>query len=443
MARFSRHPATLSVAALAALAAGSFHVAPAQTSGTGVVALTGARVIDGTGSAPIEQGTVVIANGRIDAVGSMAAVKIPAGARRIDLTGKTIMPGIINAHGHLGADKSDSPTRDKLTRQLRVYADYGVTSVFVLGTGQNDLEATLKLRDEQERATGLDRARVYAAGPSLVRIKTAEEARTRVDAYADDGADFIKMHILGNANDTPPEVYKVLIDEAHQRGLRVAAHMFYFKDTRGLLDAGVDVLAHSVRDRDVDAQMIADIKARDVGYIPTLTRDLAQFVYETRPKFFSDPFFLRHADFYRGAITELTDPARQEKTRNSPEAKMIKEAIKQGSRNLKTLSDAGVAIAMGTDTGANVGQWQGYFEHVEMEMMVEAGMTPMQVLVAATGGAAHVWRVDQKLGVIKPARQADLLVLNANPLADIKNTRQIHSVWIGGRRLAQSSTNTN
>jgi imidazolonepropionase-like amidohydrolase len=312
----------------------------------------------------------------------------------------------------------------------------------VLGTGQNDLEDTVKLRDEQEHGT-LDRARVYAAGPSLRYLKTADEARTAVDRYADAKVDFIKMHILGNEKDTPPAVYKVLIDESHKRGLRVAAHLYYYKDARGLLDAGVDVIAHSVRDRDVDAPLIADIKKRDVGYIPTLTRDLAVFVYESTPAFFTDPFFLRHADFYRAEMTELTDPARQEKTRNSEEAKTIKEAIKQGSRNLKTLSDAGVSIAMGTDTGANVGQWQGYFEHVEMEMMVQAGMTPMQVLVASTGGAAHVWRVDQKLGSIQPGRQADLLVLNANPLSDIKNTRQIHSVWIGGHQLAQASTNTN
>jgi len=405
------------------------------------VALTDARVIDGTGRAPVEQATIVISNGRIEAVGK--SVKIPSGAMRVNLSGKTIMPGIINAHGHLNADKSNRPPRDKLIGQLRVYADYGVTTVFVLGTGPNDLEETLKLRDEQEHAATLDRARVYAAGPSLRYLKTAEEARTGVDRFADAKVDFIKMHIFGNEKDTPPPVYRALIEEAHKRGLRVAAHLYYYRDARGLLDAGVDVIAHSVRDRDVDAPLIADIKKRDVGYIPTLTRDLAQFVYESTPAFFSDPFFLRHADFYRDQITELTDPAHQEKVRNSEEAQTIKEAIKQASRNLKTLSDSGVSIAMGTDTGVNLGQWQGYFEHVEMEMMVQAGLTPMQSLVAATGGAAHVWRVDQKLGTLQRGRQADLLVLNANPLSDIKNTRQIHSVWINGRQMPPATTHTN
>jgi imidazolonepropionase-like amidohydrolase len=190
-----------------------------------------------------------------------------------------------------------------------------------------------------------------------------------------------------------------------------------------------------VRDQAVDAALIAEIKRRNVGYIPTLTRDLAVFVYETTPSFFKDPFFVRHIDAYRGEMTMLTDPGLQEKTRNSEEARTIKQALQQGSRNLKILADAGAAIAMGTDTGTNLGQWQGYFEHVELEMMVKAGLTPMQALVAATGGAARVMKLDKESGTVQPGKWADLLVLNANPLGDIRNTRQIDSVWIAGRRL--------
>ena len=407
----------------------------AQAPRGGAVALTGARVIPGTGAAPLEQATIVIANGAIESVGSGSAVKIPAGATRVDMSGKTILPGLINAHGHLNADKSTRPIREKLAGQLQLYADYGVTTVVVLGTGANDLPDAVKLRDEQDRGI-LDRARVYAAGQSLTSIKTEDEARTRVGQYADAHADLIKMHINGRPNDTQPAVYRALIDEAHKRGLRVAAHLFYLKDAKGLLDAGVDVIAHGIRDQDVDAAVIAEIKRRNVGYIPTLTRDLAVFTYETTPAFFNDPFFLRHVDAYRGEMNEIKDPAHQEKTRANQEAQAIKQALRQGSRNLKILSDAGVAIALGTDSGTNLGQWQGYFEHTELEMMVQAGMTPMQTLVAATGGAARVMKLDQRLGTIQPGKQADLLVLNANPLSDIRNTRQIHSVWIGGRRLS-------
>jgi imidazolonepropionase-like amidohydrolase len=439
MVRLARGTAAMFVVALLTFAAFSFRSSQAQTPAGGTVALTGARVVDGTGRAPLEQATIVIANGRISAVGTGAAVKIPAGATRLDMSGKTIMPGIINAHGHLSFDKSDRPARERLTRQLRTYADYGVTTAVILGTGDGDLEDAVKLRNEQEHGA-LDRARVYAAGPSLRKLQTPEEARTKVDAYADAKADLIKMHILGVPDDTPPAVYKVLIEEAHKRGLRVAAHLFYIKDARGLLDAGVDVIAHSVRDQDVDAKLIADIKRRDVGYIPTLTRDLAIFVYESTPPFFSDPFFLREVAVYGKQMAELKDPSHQEKVRNNAEAQSIKKALEQANRNLKILSDAGVTIGLGTDSGINLGQWQGYFEHVEMEMMVKAGLTPMQALVAATSGAARVWKLEQ-LGAIQPGKQADLLVLNANPLSDIRNSRQIHSVWIGGRQLAQSGSN--
>jgi imidazolonepropionase-like amidohydrolase len=208
------------------------------------------------------------------------------------------------------------------------------------------------------------------------------------------------------------------------------------KDAKGLLDKNVDVIAHAVRDQPVDAAFIAEVKKRNVPYIPTLTRDLATFVYETTPPYFTDPFFTRHLDVYSREMKILADPAMMEKTRNNKEAQAIKPALEMNNRNLKTLSDAGVLIAMGTDTGTNTGQWQGYFEQVEMEMMVKAGMTPMQVLVASTSGGARAMKLDQQLGTIQPGKAADLLVLNANPLSDIKNTRQIHSVWIGGRRLA-------
>ena len=136
-------------------------------------------------------------------------------------------------------------------------------------------------------------------------------------------------------------------------------------------------------------------------------------------------------------MTRLVDPALQERTRNNKQAQSIKQALEQASRNVKILADAGAPIAMGTDSGAGDGRWQGYFEHVELELMVKAGLTPMQALVAATGGAARVMRLDAQLGTLQPGRWADLLVLSANPLADIRNTRQIDSVWIAGRRVTR------
>jgi imidazolonepropionase-like amidohydrolase len=434
----------LTAAVLGTLLGALFTLQPslAQAPAAGAtIALTGARVIDGTGATPLARATILVTDGRIAAVGAPAAVTIPAGATRIDLSGKTIMPGMINAHAHLNVDSElKTPVRDQLLQRLRTYAAFGVTTAVSLGSTPADEVEGLKLRDEQERGT-LDRARLFTGGINAVG-KTPEDARQSVDRLAQLKVDIIKYHINGNPNDMTPDVYGALVDQSHKRGLRTAVHVFYLKDAIGALEKGTDIIAHSVRDRDVDQRLITALKSRNVGYIPTLTRDLSVFVYETRPAFFDDPFFRRGIALYRREVDVLSDPGRQAKTRNDQQAQSIKPALKQALRNLKILSDAGVLIAMGTDSGAanNPGRWQGYFEHVELEQMVTAGMTPMQVLVAATGGAARVMKLD-RLGTIQPGQWADLLVLNANPLTDIRNTRQIDSVWIGGHRMMPAGTN--
>jgi imidazolonepropionase-like amidohydrolase len=441
MIRISTRLAAMSLAMLVVLSAFFVQRSLAQAPAAGAIALTGARVIDGTGKAPLGQATVVIRNGRIEAVGAPAAVNIPAGATRIDMSGKTIMPGMINAHAHLNVDRElKMPVRDELVLRLRTYAEYGVTSAVSLGSTPADELEGLKLRDEQAHGT-LDRARLFTGGLNAVG-KTPDEARKSVDRLADLKVDIIKFHINGTPNDMTPDIWGAIIDESRKKGLRTAVHIFYLKDAQAAVDKGVDVIAHSVRDQDVPKSFVDVLKRKNVAYIPTLTRDLSVFIYETRPAFFDDPFFLRGNALYRKEVQVLSDPARQEKTRNDKEAQAIKPALQQANRNLKILSDGGVTIAMGTDSGAanNPGRWQGYFEQVEVEYMVKAGMTPMQAIVAATGGAARAMKLDSELGTIQPGKQADLLVLNTNPLDDIRNTRRIHSVWIAGRRLAMADT---
>jgi imidazolonepropionase-like amidohydrolase len=404
---------------------------------SGYVALMGARVIDGTGGGPLEAGVILMNNGRIQAVGKSGSVTIPSSATRIDMTGRTIIPGLINSHAHLNVEReSNLPVREDLIRRLRTYAMYGVTSAVSLGSTQADELEGLKLRDEQARGV-LDRARIYTGGLNA-EGKSPEEARKSVDRLAALKVDVIKYHINGTPNDMTPEVYGALVDEAKKKRLRTFAHVFYIKDAKGAVKNGTDVLAHSIRDQDVDAAFAAELKRKNIGYIPTLTRDLSVFVYESRPAFFDDPFFRRGIALYGDQVKQLSEPAIQQKIRRDGQAQSIKAALQQANRNLKILSGAGVAIAMGTDSGAagNPGRWQGYFEHVEMEMMVQAGMNPMQVITAATGGAARVTKVDPQIGTIEPGKWADLLVLNRNPLDDIRNTRQIHSVWIAGRRLS-------
>ncbi len=397
------------------------------------IALTGARVIDGTGAAPMANATILVTSGRIERIGPSASLKIPAGATRIDVAGKTIIPGLISAHGHLGHGDSTLPVYDQIIQQLQLYAKFGVTTVYALGD-----DGVQSVRVSEENNNGpLSRARLFVSG-SRATARTAEEARTTIaDRHA------LRVNIIktgigeGNSGENmQPEVYTALIDEAHRRKLRVAAHLVNLEHAKGLVNAGLDIIAHSIRDRDVDPAFIAELKRRNVGYIPTLTRDLSVFQYESTPDYITDPFFLRGMPLYAAHIARVQDPALHAKIKANPGTQVSKRQFEQALRNLKLLSDEGVMIAMGTDSGTGTGRWQGYFEQVEMELMVKAGMTPMQTLVASTGNAAKVMGIDQEVGTLQPGKRADFVVLTADPLADITNTRTIESVWIDGRVTA-------
>lgn len=396
----------------------SLAAAGAQQPGT-VTAFTGARLIDGTARAPVANATIVVRDGRIVAAG---AARPPDGAQVVSLEGKTVIPGLINAHGHVG-----DPARD-----LRVYAAYGVTTVLSLGGEQ---AGHLAARDSQSAAPP-GRARIYVAG-EVVTGRTPDEARAQVARNAALKVDVIKIRVddnLGTAEKMRPEVYRAVIDEAHERGLRVAAHVFYLEDARGLLDAGVDLIAHSVRDTRLDTATIAAFKARSVCLVPTLMREVSTFVYESTPPFFSDPQFLRHAEPTQ--VARFKDPKEQASIRASASARRYKAALEVASRNLKALADAGAGIAMGTDSGTGLpGRFVGYFELLELEMMAKAGLTPAQVLESATREAARCLKLDAQLGTLEPGKWADFVVLDADPLADIRNVRRIDSVWIAGTRV--------
>jgi imidazolonepropionase-like amidohydrolase len=266
---------------------------------------------------------------------------------------------------------------------------------------------------------------------------TPDEARSQVAGVADQKVDIVKIRVDDNLGTTPkmsPEVYRAVIDEAHKRGLRVATHLFYLADAKSLLDAGSDFVAHSIRDADVDADVIAKLKRRNVCVSPTLMREVSTFVYESTPPFFSDSLFLTHAN--REWMTALEKPEAQRAMRASASAQRYKVALEVAKRNLKRLADAGVPIAMGTDTGPN-GRFQGYFELMELEQMVSAGLSPRQALNAATIDAARCMKLDRDLGTIEPGKWADFVVLDASPLANIANVRRIASVWIAGNRVVR------
>jgi len=190
-----------------------------------------------------------------------------------------------------------------------------------------------------------------------------------------------------------------------------------------------------VRDYDIDDETIALLKKNNAFYCPTLMREVATFVYPGKPEFLSDAFLLQRAD--PRLVARVQDAAFVDRIRNDRGAQWYQEHLPVAMRNLKKVSDAGVPIVMGTDTGPP-GRFQGYFEHLELEHMVQAGLTPMQALVAATGTAARHTGASDRIGTLQPGKWADLLVLDANPLDDIRNTRKIDSVWIAGNRIPEN-----
>jgi len=217
-----------------------------------------------------------------------------------------------------------------------------------------------------------------------------------------------------------------VIDQAHKKGLLVAVHLYYLEDAKSVLDAGADFIAHSVRDVAVDDAFAAMLKRRDVCYCPTLMREVSTYVYESTPAWFSDPLFLKHTDAQ--TVETLKQPARQEQMRTSKSAQRYKAQLPVASGNLKKLSDAGVTIAMGTDTGPPA-RFQGYFELMELELMAKAGLTPQKVLASATRDAARCMKLDGEIGTLEANKWADFVVLDADPLflkhADAKTLEQL------------------
>ncbi len=416
----------------------------------GTVVLEGARLIDGTGNPPIEKSVLVIEGNRIKAVGAMGSVPIPEGARVIDLGGKTIIPALINLHGHVGLTRgleqaTANYNEENILAQLEKYLAYGVGTVVSLG---NDQDLVYSLR-ERQRAGKLPGARLYTAGrgfgvpggypPGLAspadryRPQTPEQARDEVRELAPHRPDFVKIWVdddFGRLPKMKPEIYQAIIEEAHRNHLRVVAHVFYLGDAKALVRAGIDGLGHSVRDLPVDQELIAGLKARGVFLVPTLARDESTFAYAKGAPWLVDPFFEAGVD--PAVLATLRSPAFLEKSRATPNLARLEAAFEMARRNLKTLSDAGVKIAGGTDSGPPL-RFQGYSEQRELRLMVEAGLTPMQAIVAFTSAGAEALGAKVEFGALAPGKIADFLVLDANPLEDIRNTEKLASVWHEGK----------
>lgn len=405
---------------------------PAAASHADTVAWLGGHVIDGTDAEIRENTTIIAENGRITTVGPAMEVDVPEDATRIDVSGLYLMPGLINAHGHLSDVRgleSGHYTRENLERQLSLYARYGVTTVASLG---GDGPEAFALRDEQDRLD-LDRSRLMVAGPVL-NPDSPDAAREAVAEVADSEADFVKFRIddfLGRGSKMAPPIYQAIGEAAAQHNLPVAAHIYELEDAFAALDLGAKHIAHSVRDQHIDQSFIDRMRESGACYMPTLTRELSTYVYESEPDFFSDPFFLRETD--AAVLSALLDPERQQQMQDSTAAQTYKAALPVARSNLKMLADARIPLAMGTDSGP-AGRFQGYFEHLELWMMADSGLTAGQVLQSATRDAADCLGLDNT-GTLEPGKHADLLVLTGNPLEDVANTRTLVDVYIAGNRV--------
>jgi imidazolonepropionase-like amidohydrolase len=415
--------------------------------------IEGVNIWDGAGGAPIRDGVIVVSGGSIQAVGPRASTPIPKGATVISGAGKTLIPGLINAHGHVGMTKGlkaspENYSEENVLAQLRQYARYGVTAVQSLGT---DFEPILKLRGPA-RENETPRATVFTAGrgftnkqgyPAVLpgnagvprEVDAVEEVRKNVEELARQKVDVVKIWVddhWGHYKKIRPELYRAIIDEAHKRGLRVMAHMFYLEDAKQLVAAGLDGLAHSVRDKEVDDELIRLIKEKKTFAVATLAREESTFIYATPPAFLDDPFFNRWID--PEIIRQLKDPAYGARIKADPDFSKFPGQLAMAKKNLKKLFDAGVHIAFGSDSGPP-SRFHGFFEHRELELMVEAGLTPAQTLQAATSNTATALHISGKFGALTKGKRADMILLDADPLTDIRNMRKINKVWIGGREV--------
>lgn len=408
--------------------------------------LQGGRIIDGMGGAPVE-GNIVIRDGRIESI-QKGGAPVPAGARVVDVRGKTLMPALIAGHAHLGITngvKSGAAeiTPANVTRQLQKYMKYGIGTVGVFGI---DHDFIYQMRADQKSGK-LALPTIVTAGhgfgvphgappiamgmDQVYRPTTIAAVRKDFDKLLAQKPDLVKIWVDDFGDDKTrkmdPALYREVIKQAHAKGLKVVAHVYYLEDAKRLAKDGIDMFGHSVRDKPVDAELIALMKKNDIAYIPTLQLDEAFFVYADKPEWMQGAFF-------KGALD-----AGVGEWLNGPDYK-VKEVSKKdlatARANVAALHKAGIRVGMGTDSGATIPRIQGFAEHRELELLTDAGLTPMQALQAATSVNASILGVDAERGSLVAGKQADILVLDANPLDDIRNTRKIHTVWLRGAPVA-------
>ncbi len=417
------------------------------------VLLENARVFDGTRDLGVTP--VLIDGARIVHVGA----PLPAsatGARRVDYRGKTLLPGLVSDHAHVGNTEGLQHgdryyTRDNVVRDLRQFQRFGITTVTALGMNGHDFFA---IRTEVNADPMLG-AQLYGAGggigavdgappaaamglqrDAVARPRNAEEARAAVATQQADGVDLIKLwvdNLGGKVPMMPPEIYRAAIAEAHARDLKVAAHIHDLDQARDLIDAKVDIIAHGIRDRAIDPMLVRKMREQGTGYIATVNIDEANYWYAENPQQLQTPFL--RAALPAEVLARWQQPQWQSERLAGANIAGARKAVEMNMENLRRLSAGGVKLGFGTDSGAMPQRVIGFAEHRELKLLTEAGLTPARALQVATADAADLLGLADR-GRIAAGKRADLLVLDADPLADIDNTRQIRAVWQAGREVS-------
>ena len=374
---------------------------------------------------------------------------MPANAARVDLAGKTVMPAIVNAHIHLGFQRGDlfaaeSYTRENILDQLDRYAYAGVAAVLSLGTDVGPLPDAIRA---EQRSGALGGALFRMAGrgiappeagpanaamkPSAYGVRTEQDARRAVREQAARGVDVIKIWVDDRNRTVPklsPELARAVIDEAHQRKLKVIAHIFYLDDAKWLARAGVNGFAHLVRDREADDELVSLMREHGVVIIPNMAIN-QNGTFTAPPDWLDDPLFR--------AVTPAGDVERLRASFSGRTPQSVERALttfRGMERSVARMKAGGVKFAFGTDAGAVRDHGHAFTDHRELEIMVRAGLTPMEAIAAATSGSAELAGLSD-LGALTPGKSADFIVLDANPLEDIRNTRRIGAVYLKGVKI--------
>lgn len=422
--------------------------------GNETILLKNVTLIDGNGETPAANTDILLQNGKFADIGQNLKAE---NAKMLDLTGKTVMPALISDHVHIGSLKGTTNTaanytRENILSQLKKYQDYGVTNILVMGSDRPLMFET-DLRTESEKGN-LDGARIHTAGygfgvkngapplqfamDQVYRPDSVDQIPAEMDSLQKVNPEVVKIWVDDFGGKFPkmkPEIYNAIIKEAHQRNLRVAAHVYYLSDLKQLVEDGVDIIGHSVRSEMIDDATIHQMETKKIVYIPTLSLDEFAYIYAKKPEWINDEFFKKSLE--PGVYKMITSAKYQNDLKNSPTFDKDTKAFQTALKNLKKVYDAGITVAMGTDSGAMPLRAQGFSEHLELQLMNEAGLTPLQAITVATKNSAKVLRIDDDFGTIEKGKTADFIILNANPEQNIKNTRNIFAVYKAGKEVSK------